>query len=136
MALLSCSVAGGHSQPESAKKLTSMIRLISAPSSFEGVEVTTIGYLLFDGGEENVLYLTRDDANHGILPNGLAIDLSGSRVSKDETIGHSNRYVMIRGVFRSPPRALSEQTSGMLSEIVWIIPEDFWGRGPVVDAGE
>jgi len=69
------------------------------------------------------------DADHGILPNGISVDLSGSRLSEESIIAHSGRYATLRGTFNKSAADSRRQTSGNFTEITWVVPDAFWGRG-------
>lgn len=74
----------------------SMLSLIAAPKDFDGKQVRVIGFarLEFEG---NAIYLHKEDYLHGILKNGLWLDID-SLPRKAGAIP-DNQYVIVEGTF-------------------------------------
>lgn len=98
----------------------SLISLIANPTKFDGklVDVEGIGY--FDSKNSiNAVFLTRDDKLAGNGQNGLFLFLS-------PTIGNidrfNNKYVVVRGQFRSGTKGHLGAFSGSLTDVDRVQP--------------
>jgi hypothetical protein len=88
---------GGHGPSK-----VSVIRLIANPDLYHGKPVRIDGFLHVRR-EGTGLYLSRDDANHLIKSNGLAISFGNDRSAWDSQglspERFNRKFVMIEGVF-------------------------------------
>jgi len=61
-------------QPREEPIVVSIVRLIAVPDRYDGKKILTFGFGEF-GLENNILYLSKSDADHGILANSVWISL-------------------------------------------------------------
>ena len=83
---------------EEHKILTcSVIQLIANPDQFDGEQVRTYGFATI-GFERNHLYLSREDAKHGLLTNAVLLDLP-TIAETQRHAGLDGKYVLVEGRF-------------------------------------
>ena len=83
-------------RPDEGPMIVSLVRLIAVPSEYHEKRVVTFGYLEF-ALEHQVLYLSKGDAEAGILANSICLSV-GSEAA-DRVSALSGRYVEIDGTF-------------------------------------
>lgn len=104
-----------------------LVRLIALPEQYAGREVITFG-LLKIGFKEDLLYMSTDDANNEVIPNGLDLEFTEPSLSR-ETVGRfSGKVVMVRGRFEPTPNAFGRVSAGILSGISEVVPADEWQK--------
>lgn len=104
----------------------SLVRIIAAPSNFSDQIVTTAGVIMIEF-EEDVLYLSREDAKIGLMLNGIKLIFTGA-VTREYARQMNGKFVSIEGRFRVHQQPPPEITAGALTEITDIVSEDDWGR--------
>lgn len=93
----------------------SIVQLIADPRTFDGKRVLTYGFATI-GPERNYLYLSREDADHGLLTNAVLLDFPTIK----ETLRHAQldrRYVLIEGRFDASHRDAFVPANGGLRDI-------------------
>ncbi len=93
----------------------SIVQLIADPQTFDGKRVLTYGFATI-GPERNYLYLSREDADHGLLTNAVLLDFPTIK----ETLRHAQldrRYVLIEGRFDASHRDAFAPANGGLRDI-------------------
>ncbi len=91
----------------------SFIELIANPTKFDGKAVLVTGFLALDPPDGNMLYLHKEDYDHGILLNALSIEVTKQMWADREKVDQN--YVNIVGVFRS-----AEQSRNRFNRITGI----------------
>lgn len=101
----------------------SLVSLIATPREFDGKQVRVVGFarLEFEG---NAIYLHREDHMHGILKNGLWLDVE--RLPKKSAASANNRYVIVEGVFSMADKGHLGLWSGSIQKVTrmdpWSVP--------------
>lgn len=93
----------------------SIVQLIADPQTFDGKRVLTYGFATI-GPERNYLYLSREDADHGLLTNAVLLDLPTMK----ETLRHAqldSRYVLVEGRFDASHKDAFVPANGGLRNI-------------------
>jgi hypothetical protein len=103
----------GRGQSETPKA-ASFIELIANPTKFDGKVVIVTGFLALDPPDGNMIFLHKEDYDHGILLNALATEVSKQMWADREKLDQN--YVNITGVFRS-----AEQSHNRFNTIAGII---------------
>lgn len=117
--------APGGSGP--TPSLVPMARVITTPSQYNDKVIGVIGFLVFRGREQ-VLYASREDAVHGILPNGLELDLPADLDEIPRLSEMNGNYVLIVGKYRAPLPGTQRLTSGSIVQLLELQDESTWGR--------
>jgi len=91
-----------NSQEGSASVTCSLIRLIATPEEFDGKMVFTYGFATI-GFERNYLFLSREDAEYGLLTNAVLLDLPTIAETRRHA-GLDGKYVLVEGRFDSSHR--------------------------------
>lgn len=92
----------------------SVIQLISTPELFNGQDVRVTGFLHLEF-EGDAIYVHRNDFDHAIAKNSLAIELSDAQA---RTWGKLNdHYVIIEGRFSSDAKGHLGSRSGSLQKL-------------------
>jgi hypothetical protein len=92
----------------------SVIQLISTPELFDGQSVRVIGFLHLEF-EGDAVYVHRDDFDHLIEKNSVAVELSDAQA---RTWGKlNNHYVIIEGRFSSNAKGHLGARSGSLQNL-------------------
>jgi len=93
----------------------SIVQLIANPRAHRGKFVRLIGYvsIRFEG---KAVYLHEDDYRHGIMKNGLWLDLSGSKSGHEHSEFHG-KYVLIEGTFDAGMKGHRGAYSGAIKDI-------------------
>lgn len=126
-AVAGCASSARAPRFESNVRPVPIARLLSSPERFDGRDTVTVGFLVFHG-RETVLYLSRDDAQVGIRPNGVGVDVvPGSEIAQ-KLSSLNGQYVMVFGRFRKPMRGTQMLTVGRLTDISAAIGSADWGR--------
>ncbi len=104
--LLPSSVCLGLDEPE----IVSLVELLGSPKQFDGHKVRVMGFLAFEE-ESAMLYLHREDYEHDLVKNGIALRYGrGCR--------HLNLvYVILDGTFVSSPDPHRDIHTGFLEDI-------------------
>jgi len=93
----------------------SVIQLIATPQEFDSKRVQTFGFATI-GLERDFLYLSREDANHGIVMNAVLLDLE--TFEKAQQYSQLDReYVLVEGRFDASHRSGFAPANGGLREI-------------------
>jgi hypothetical protein len=103
----------------------SIIELIANPEKFDGREIQVVGYvqLLIEG---TAVYLSETDARHGIMKNGLWLDVPPAGSPFGACHG---KYSCVRGTFSAADHGHMAAFSGALHEITRLEPA-LRERGP------
>lgn len=115
----------------SAEQLTTnshfvpIARLLVVPEKYDQA-VSLIGFLVFDDHEE-ILYASKEDAVHAIVPNGIELDLT-KKWDGSPLTDCDGKYVMITGRFRAPLPGTQAITTGRIVELFEIQEGAAWGR--------
>jgi len=92
----------------------SLIQLIATPELFNGREIRVIGFLHLEF-EGDALYLHREDFEHSITQNSIAIELSQPQDRVWRKLG--DQYAIIEGKFSSISKGHLGARPGSLQEI-------------------
>ena len=88
----------GQGQSETPHAV-SFIELIANPAKFDGKLIFVTGFLGLDPPDGDMLYLHKEDYDHGILLNAVGIEESKQMWADREKLDLN--YVSVVGVFRS-----------------------------------
>jgi len=97
----------------------SLIQLIAHPEAFDGKRVQVSGFVRLEF-EGNAIYLHQDDERHGILKNGLWLNVE--RLSKAQRLEMDGRYAFVEGTFSMEDRGHFGLWSGAIGDITRIEP--------------
>jgi len=84
-------------------RAVSLVELIANPDRFEGQLILVAGYLGLDPPDGNMIYLHKEDYDHGILFNAVDIELNKEAWVEREKLDLN--YVRVVGVFRGRVKA-------------------------------
>ncbi|WP_431050535.1 hypothetical protein [Roseateles sp. L2-2] len=98
---------------------TSLIQLIAHPKEFDGKRVQIVGFVRLEF-EGNAIYLHRDDELHGILKNGLWLNVE--KLSKSDRLQFDGRYAFVEGTFSMEDQGHLGLWSGALRDITRMEP--------------
>lgn len=98
---------------------TSLIQLIASPNEYDGKRVQIVGFVRLEF-EGNAIYLHQDDDVHGILKNGLWLNVE--KLPKATRLQVDGRYVFVEGIFSMEDRGHLGLWSGALHDITRMEP--------------
>lgn len=100
-------------------EVVSMLQLISTPEKYDNKVLMVVGFLVIRH-EGNILYLHKEDYEHGINKNGLWVVLEPA--NKKEFTQLNNHYVQLLGTFRASNKGHMSLESGAIENIKSAIP--------------
>jgi hypothetical protein len=89
------------------------VQLIANPQKYDGMLVTTVGFLTL--GEHPALYLHREDAEHALLSNGIWLETTDRMRRHRDDLDH--KYVQVVGIFRAGNAGHDNYKAGGITEI-------------------
>jgi len=97
---VTCAIRSDAGDPVSVDgtKITSMIRLLSAPAEYNGQTVQVIGYYTHDF-EHSALFVSKESAENYDLSSGIWVELPQNTTKGISPIRRG--YVIVSGVFRT-----------------------------------
>src|SRR5215469_6602996 len=104
-----------------APRAVSLLELVANPNKFEGQLISATGFLGLDAPDGDMLYLHKEDYDHGILLNAVGVQLSKELWSQRENLNEN--YVTVVGVFRS-----GEKSGNRYNEILDVRKCSVWSR--------
>lgn len=125
LSLMSAQVAGAEDSKRIQPEVVPLVRLISSPDRYSGKEVITFGVLKI-AFKEDVLYMSTEDAEHAVIPNGLDLEFTSESLSREAVSIYSGKIVMIRGRFEPTPDVFGRVAAGMLLAITEVVPSEEW----------
>lgn len=84
----------------------SLVQLLANPEQFDSKLISVTGFLGLDPPDGTLLYLHKEDHDHGILSNAVSITLSDEAWKERERLDRN--YIRVVGVFRSQARSGSQ----------------------------
>ncbi|WP_342332533.1 hypothetical protein [Pedobacter sp. FW305-3-2-15-E-R2A2] len=96
------------------EKKVSIVRLIAAPDLYHKKTVQVKGFVNIDF-EDCVIYLSKEDFEHGLYKNGISIDLSKDEFKK--LTGFDEQYVLLEGIFDKTNNGHMDNFSGSISHV-------------------
>jgi hypothetical protein len=99
----------------SESEATSLIRLIAAPSDYDGKWVRVIGVAQVEF-EQDVLYVTRLDFDNRVLTNAIGLSFGRTRPTSEQ-VSYSGSYVAVEGLFRARRAGTRQLQSGTITSL-------------------
>lgn len=110
----------GGPAPDAQQPLdVSIVQLLANPSAFDGKLIRVTGFLRLEF-EHTVIYLYKEDSDHGLNSNGIWVELGdGAKRPKPLT---DMRYVVLEGVFRKNYPGYMGTSGGSITSIRRVEP--------------
>jgi len=124
--LLAVGTLGAASaQNADAPQSVSLVSLIADPVAYDGKRVRVAGYLTTTHFEDCSIYLSKDDFDHSITPNAVAVNWEGCfrKPRRGWTTWSilSGRYAVVEGTFRAGrPELLLRSRVGVVEDVTRI----------------
>jgi hypothetical protein len=111
--LASCTLS--QESPEPIVCYCSMVSLLADPERYDGKRVPTEGVATI-GFEASAIYLSKEDARHHVLSNGIGIALPEDPTPRNDFRHLEGKYVLGEGRFHQP-HPLESGWRGFITEI-------------------
>lgn len=89
-----------------------MVQLIATSENFDGKTIQVVGFLRLEF-EGSVLYLHREDYDHGIYRNAIWVDFPADQDAQKV----NGRYVFLQRIFRGKLHAHMDLFSGAITNV-------------------
>jgi hypothetical protein len=121
---LSYSAFAGGGSNDPLPTLVSIVRLISEPLKFEGMNVRVIGYLSFNGIDRGLgIYISESDGVNIVIPNSVNIGPPSQWLEK-----YAGKYVVFNAVFHAYRGERLYSPSGYLDHLTEVAT---WNSGDI-----
>lgn len=118
--LVACMSDPGEQVSDSRRiRVVSLVQLVADPESFRGQLVRVKGFGVIEF-EYMALMLSEDDANYGVLRNGIWLGLNQEQVRQYRE--YTGRWLLVEGVFNPDNTGHFGGWSGALEEITRLEP--------------